>query len=91
MGEPATPTDIGHLIGWLWSDYARPMTGCDFTADGGAQAKQWGSCPLSARQRAPRLDRAWRDRGRLAERSDDHALSVLRARCKEDVLRAQCR
>lgn len=41
MGEPATPTDIGHLIAWLSSDFARLITGCDFTVDGGARAKHW--------------------------------------------------
>lgn len=45
MGEPATPTDIGHLIAWLCSDYARLITGCDFVVDGGALAKHWAYAP----------------------------------------------
>ena len=45
MGEPATPTDIGHLIAWLCSDYARLITGCDFVVDGGARAKYWAYSP----------------------------------------------
>jgi NAD(P)-dependent dehydrogenase (short-subunit alcohol dehydrogenase family) len=45
MGVPATPTDIGHCVAWLCSDYARLITGCDFTADGGARAKYWGYTP----------------------------------------------
>ena len=45
MGEPATPTDIGHCIAWLSSDYARLITGCDFTVDGGARAKYWAYTP----------------------------------------------
>jgi NAD(P)-dependent dehydrogenase (short-subunit alcohol dehydrogenase family) len=45
MGEPATPTDIGHCIAWLSSDYARLITGCDFVIDGGAQAKYWAYTP----------------------------------------------
>ncbi|MBO0894033.1 MAG: SDR family oxidoreductase, partial [Acidimicrobiales bacterium] len=45
MGEPSTPTDIGHLIAWVCSDYARLITGCDFVIDGGARAKYWGFTP----------------------------------------------
>jgi NAD(P)-dependent dehydrogenase (short-subunit alcohol dehydrogenase family) len=45
MGEPATPTDIGHCIAWLSSDYARLITGCDFVVDGGARAKYWAYTP----------------------------------------------
>jgi NAD(P)-dependent dehydrogenase (short-subunit alcohol dehydrogenase family) len=45
MGEPATPTDIGHCIAWLCSDYARLITGCDFVIDGGARAKYWAYTP----------------------------------------------
>ncbi len=47
MGRASTPTDIGHLIAWLCSDYARLVTGCDFTIDGGARAKYWGYTPGS--------------------------------------------
>ena len=53
MGEPATPTDIGHLIAWLSSDYARLITGCDFTADGGARAKHWSFMPNAAEAIGP--------------------------------------
>jgi NAD(P)-dependent dehydrogenase (short-subunit alcohol dehydrogenase family) len=45
MGEPATPTDIGHCVAWLCSDYARLITGCDFAVDGGARAKYWAYTP----------------------------------------------
>jgi enoyl-[acyl-carrier-protein] reductase (NADH) len=45
MGAAATPTDIGHCVAWLCSDYARLITGCDFTVDGGARAKYWGYTP----------------------------------------------
>lgn len=45
MGAASTPTDIGHMIAWLSSDYARLITGCDFVIDGGARAKYWGYTP----------------------------------------------
>ncbi|SRR6266545_2018490 len=45
MGVPSTPTDIGHCIAWMCSDYARLITGCDFVVDGGARAKYWGYTP----------------------------------------------
>jgi NAD(P)-dependent dehydrogenase (short-subunit alcohol dehydrogenase family) len=45
MGEAATPTDIGHCVAWMCSDYARLITGCDFVIDGGARAKYWAYTP----------------------------------------------
>ena len=45
MGEPATPTDIGHCVAWMCSDYARLITGCDFVVEGGARAKYWAYTP----------------------------------------------
>ena len=45
MGTAATPTDIGHCIAWMCSDYARLITGSDFVIDGGARAKYWGYTP----------------------------------------------
>ena len=45
MGLRSTPTDIGHCVAWLCSDYARLITGCDFVIDGGARAKYWGYTP----------------------------------------------
>jgi NAD(P)-dependent dehydrogenase (short-subunit alcohol dehydrogenase family) len=45
MGSTGTPTDIGHAVAWLCSDYARLITGCDFVIDGGARAKYWGYTP----------------------------------------------
>jgi len=45
MGAPSTPTDIGHCVAWMCSDYARLVTGCDFVVDGGARAKYWGYTP----------------------------------------------
>jgi NAD(P)-dependent dehydrogenase (short-subunit alcohol dehydrogenase family) len=47
MGESATPTDIGHCVAWMCSDYARLITGCDFVVDGGARAKYWAYTPPS--------------------------------------------
>jgi NAD(P)-dependent dehydrogenase (short-subunit alcohol dehydrogenase family) len=45
MGESPTPTDLGHLVAWVSSDYARLITGQDFTVDGGARAKSWAYTP----------------------------------------------
>jgi NAD(P)-dependent dehydrogenase (short-subunit alcohol dehydrogenase family) len=45
MGTTGTPTDIGHCIAWLCSDYARLITGSDFVVDGGARAKNWSHIP----------------------------------------------
>jgi NAD(P)-dependent dehydrogenase (short-subunit alcohol dehydrogenase family) len=53
MGEPATPTDIGHCIAWLCSDYARLITGCDFVIDGGARAKYWAYTPAAEAAAGP--------------------------------------
>lgn len=45
MGVPSTPTDIGHCVAWVCSDYARLITGCDFVVDGGARAKSFFLTP----------------------------------------------
>jgi len=45
MGEQPTPTDYGHVIAFLASDYARLITGSDFRVDGGALAKYWPWIP----------------------------------------------
>ena len=45
LGEAPTPTDIGHLIAWISSDYARMITGHDFTVDGGLRGKSWAYTP----------------------------------------------
>jgi NAD(P)-dependent dehydrogenase (short-subunit alcohol dehydrogenase family) len=45
MGESPTPTDLGHLVAWISSDYARLITGQDFTVDGGVRAKSWAYSP----------------------------------------------
>src|SRR3984885_14829593 len=37
MGTTGTPTDIGHAVAWLCSDYARLITGIDLVVDGGAR------------------------------------------------------
>jgi len=50
--EPSTPTDIGHCVAWLCSDYARLITGCDFVIDGGARAKYWGYTPPAEKAEA---------------------------------------
>ena len=41
MGTTGTPTDIGHAVAWLCSDYARLITGIDLVVDGGARAKNF--------------------------------------------------
>lgn len=45
MGELCTPTDIGHCVAWMCSDYARLISGCDFVVDGGARVKHWAYTP----------------------------------------------
>ena len=45
LGEQPTPTDYGHLIAFLASDYARLITAADFRVDGGAGAKHWRYMP----------------------------------------------
>jgi NAD(P)-dependent dehydrogenase (short-subunit alcohol dehydrogenase family) len=45
MGEQPTPTDYGHVVAFLASDYARLITGTDFRVDGGALAKYWPYVP----------------------------------------------
>lgn len=47
MGTTGTPTDLGHLVAWLSSDYARLITGCDFVVDGGARAKNFAYAPAA--------------------------------------------
>jgi len=48
MGTTGTPTDIGHCVAWMCSDYARLITGCDFVVDGGARAKNFAYAPAAA-------------------------------------------
>jgi NAD(P)-dependent dehydrogenase (short-subunit alcohol dehydrogenase family) len=45
MGSTGTPTDIGHVVAWLCSDYARLITGTDLVVDGGARAKNFAYFP----------------------------------------------
>jgi NAD(P)-dependent dehydrogenase (short-subunit alcohol dehydrogenase family) len=45
LGEQPTPTDYGHVVAFLASDYARLITGTDFRVDGGALAKYWPYIP----------------------------------------------
>ncbi len=45
MGEQPTPTDYGHVVAFLCSDYSRLITGSDFRVDGGALAKYWPYTP----------------------------------------------
>lgn len=45
MGEQPTPTDYGHVVAFLASDYARLITAADFRVDGGAGAKHWRYMP----------------------------------------------
>jgi NAD(P)-dependent dehydrogenase (short-subunit alcohol dehydrogenase family) len=48
MGTTGTPTDIGHAVAWLCSDYARLITGIDLVVDGGARAKNFAYAPAAA-------------------------------------------
>jgi NAD(P)-dependent dehydrogenase (short-subunit alcohol dehydrogenase family) len=50
MGSTGTPTDIGHAVAWLSSDYARLITGTDLVVDGGARAKNFAYFPADADQ-----------------------------------------
>jgi NAD(P)-dependent dehydrogenase (short-subunit alcohol dehydrogenase family) len=52
MGTTGTPTDIGHAVAWLCSDYARLITGIDLVVDGGARAKNFAYPPAPADQLA---------------------------------------
>jgi NAD(P)-dependent dehydrogenase (short-subunit alcohol dehydrogenase family) len=45
LGEQPTPTDYGHVVAFLASDYSRLITGTDFRVDGGALAKYWPYTP----------------------------------------------
>ena len=47
MGSTGTPTDIGHAVAWLCSDYARLITGTDLVVDGGARAKNFAYSPAA--------------------------------------------
>jgi NAD(P)-dependent dehydrogenase (short-subunit alcohol dehydrogenase family) len=47
MGTTGTPTDIGHAVAWLCSDYARLITGTDLVVDGGARAKNFAYSPAA--------------------------------------------
>jgi hypothetical protein len=48
MGTTGMPTDIGHAVAWLCSDYARLITGTDLVVDGGARAKNFAYMPAPA-------------------------------------------
>ncbi|HEY2505566.1 MAG TPA: SDR family NAD(P)-dependent oxidoreductase [Streptosporangiaceae bacterium] len=50
MGTTGTPTDIGHAVAWLCSDFARLITGTDLVVDGGARAKNFAYAPAPADQ-----------------------------------------
>lgn len=45
LGEQPTPTDYGHMVAFLASDFARLITAADFRVDGGAGAKHWRYMP----------------------------------------------
>jgi len=47
MGTTGTPTDIGHCVAWMCSDYARLITGTDFVVDGGARARNFAHIPAA--------------------------------------------
>ena len=50
LGSTGTPTDIGHAVAWLSSDYARLITGTDLVVDGGARAKNFAYFPADPDQ-----------------------------------------
>ena len=52
LGELPTPTDYGHVVAWMCSDYARLVTGTDWGVDSGALAKYWPYVP-PAEKRGP--------------------------------------
>jgi len=52
MGSTGTPTDIGHAVAWLCSDYARLITGTDLVVDGGARAKNFAYFPADPEELA---------------------------------------
>lgn len=45
LGEGPTPTDYGHVMAFLASDFARLITGADYRVDSGALARHWGYAP----------------------------------------------
>jgi hypothetical protein len=47
MGATGSPTDIGHCVAWICSDYARLITGADFVVDGGARARNFAHIPAA--------------------------------------------
>ena len=56
MGTTGTPTDLGHAVAWLCSDYARLITGTDLVVDGGARAKNFAYFPAAPDQIAGPVD-----------------------------------
>ena len=52
MGTTGTPTDIGHAVAWLCSDYARLITGTDLVVDGGARARNFAYIPAAPQELA---------------------------------------
>src|ERR1700751_3230238 len=59
MGTTGTPTDIGHAVAWLCSDYARLITGTDLVVDGGARAKNFAYSPSAPDDLAGPLPLMW--------------------------------
>jgi NAD(P)-dependent dehydrogenase (short-subunit alcohol dehydrogenase family) len=55
MKAQPTPTDHGHMIAFLCSDFARMVTGADFRADGGVLAKYWPYVPVDSTGPLPLL------------------------------------
>ena len=56
MGTTGTPTDLGHAVAWLCSDYARLITGTDLVVDGGARAKNFAYFPAAPEDLAGPVD-----------------------------------
>lgn len=65
MGTTGTPTDIGHAIAWLCSDFARLITGHDLVVDGGARAKNFAYTPAAPHDLAGPVDQIDLDVTRL--------------------------
>ena len=67
MGTTGTPTDIGHAVAWLCSDYARLITGIDLVVDGGARAKNFAYVPAAPADLAGPLPLITLDSTQLAD------------------------
>jgi NAD(P)-dependent dehydrogenase (short-subunit alcohol dehydrogenase family) len=69
MGTTGTPTDIGHAVAWLCSDYSRLITGIDLVVDGGSRAKNFAYIPATPSDLAGPLPLITLDNTRMPEGS----------------------